>query len=237
MEKINKYNKKYDYSYTLGAFPSLELINKAKNLIELVLISEDYIEKDQLIKRLKEENIAYKVSSKQVSRLADKGNVFVVTLFKKFKSDIREGNHIFLNEVSDMGNLGTIIRTMAGMGFYDLVLVGNCCDIFNPKTVRASMGAIFSLRFRHYEKIEDYIRDFPQNKLYMFMLSKNEDDSIYHLQAEKNFTIVMGNEGRGLPKDYAVYGKMVFIPQSSDIDSFNLPIATAIAMHEFRRFI
>ena len=142
-----------------------------------------------------------------------------------------------LNEISDMGNLGTIIRTMSGFNMLDLALIGNVADIYNPRTIRASMGSIFNIRFKHFENIEAYLEEYPDRKLYMFMLSRNQNDSIYRQKEEGKYSLVFGNEGSGLPESYEKYGRKVFIPQSDLIDSFNLPIAVSMGLYEFNRYI
>lgn len=234
MNKIQKYTKNSEYSYVLGAFPTWELINSCSQFIYKIYMSEEFIKKEEMIIVLEEKNIPYEINDKIIKKLADKGNIYVVGVFYKFSSELKNKNHVVLNEISDMGNLGTIIRTMLGFGIKDLALIGNVCDIFNPKVIRASMGSIFKIRFKHFETIEDYIKIF-NNNLYIFMLSNDEQDSIYNIKKEEPYSIVMGNEGSGLPKEYEKYGKKVFIPQSSEIDSFNLPIATAIGIYEFGR--
>lgn len=133
-----------------------------------------------------------------------------------------------------MGNLGTIIRSMVGFSIYDLVLVGNVADVFNPRTIRASMGAFFKVKISHFDTMEDYIK-LHKNNLYLFMLSMNNQDSIYKKVVKRPYSLVMGNEGSGLPKDFEKFGEKVFIPQSKDVDSLNLPIATSIGLYEFRR--
>ncbi|MDO5026761.1 MAG: TrmH family RNA methyltransferase [Tissierellia bacterium] len=234
--KINKYAKKENYTYTLGAFPSLELIHKRPDLVQEILIHEDYYEKDHLIKLCIEKNLPYEISSKLVNRLANKGNTLVVGVFRKYEDPVKDLNHLVLHEISDMGNLGTILRTMNAFDMRDLVLVGNVCDIFNPKTIRASMGSIFDIRFAHYETMDDYLRDFPARKLYLFMLSRDDKDSIYRIEKPDGlYSLVFGNEGAGLPEDFASFGSKVFIPQSSRVDSINLPIAASIGIYEFRR--
>lgn len=234
--KINKYTKKEDYTYTLGAFPTLDLIEKRPDLIEEIIIHDDYYEKDGLIEKCRERKIKYEINSKQVNRLANKGNTLVIGVFRKYENEIEDKNHVVLHEISDMGNLGTILRTMNAFDMRDLVLVGGVCDVFNPRVVRASMGSIFDIRFKHYETMDDYFREYPNRNIYLFMLSNDKKDSIYHVEKkEGNYSLVFGNEGAGLPDDFSRFGTRVFIPQSDRVDSINLPIAASIGIYEFRR--
>lgn len=234
MRKYKKYNKKEDYSYTLGAFPTYELLESDKK-VEMVFIDDKYNDKENLIKILRDKNIAYEIAPNQIKKLSNKDNTFVIGIFKKESPEItKNNNHVVLHNISDMGNLGTIMRSMLAFSVFDLALVGNVADVYNPKTIRASMGAFFKLRISYYETMEDYINS-HNNKLYLFMLSKDCKDSIYNKKIQSPYSLVMGNEGSGLPEDFSKYGEKIFIPQSEFVDSLNLPIATSIGLYEFRR--
>lgn len=236
MMRINKYNKNDDFSYSLGAFPTLELLDKRPDLVVEVFIHEDYVDRDKLLYTCRARGLRASVNSKQVNRLSNKDNTWVVGVFKKFEDEIEDKNHVVLHEISDMGNLGTIIRTMNAFDMRDLVLVGQVCDVFNPRTVRASMGSIFDMRIKHFETMDEYLKEYPEREVYLFMLSKDDKDSIFHVEKKAGeYSLIFGNEGAGLPEDFSKYGKVVFIPQSDRVDSINLPIAASIGMYEFRR--
>lgn len=234
MRKYKKYSKKEDYTYALGAFPTWELLNSDRE-VEMVFIDDRYHEKDALINVLEKRHIPYEIAPNQIRKLSNKDNIYVIGIFKKYNIAIIEGNnHVILHDISDMGNLGTIIRSMLAFGYKDLVLVGNTVDIYNPKVIRASMGAIFKIRFSIFNTMDEYIEKY-KNNLYLFMLSNDKKDSIQNIEINKPYTLVMGNEGSGLPSNFSKYGRKVFIPQSKDVDSLNLPIATSIGLYEFRR--
>ena len=236
MEKINKYSKKEDYSFTMGAFPTYELILKRTELVKVIYIHDNYHEKEELISTLKEKNLAYEINSKVINRLASKENTYVMGVFEKFNNSILERSHVVLDDISDMGNLGTILRTMNAFGIRDLALVGNVCDIFNPKTIRASMGSIFDIRFEHFDTFDKYYDRFKENReIKLFMLSKNMEDSLRETKKPDVFSLVFGNEGSGLPDYYEKYGTKVFIPQSDSVDSLNLTIAVGVGLYEFTR--
>ena len=236
MEKINKYSKKENYSFTLGAFPTYELINKASDLVEFVYIHENYYEKERLIDLLKFKNINYQISSKAINKLTKKESHLVVGVFEKFSKEIEDSSHVVLDNIADMGNLGTIIRSMNGFGINNLALVGQVCDIFNPKTIRATMGSIFDINFEHFDSMDDYIAKFGKDRrIKLFMLSRDEDDSLYKSDLSGKISLVFGNEGAGLPDFYEKYGDKVFIPQSENVDSLNLTIAVGVGLYEYRR--
>ena len=103
----------------------------------------------------------------------------------------------------------------------------------DPKVVRATMGAVFSLRVKYYEDFSLYRMEQPNHALYPFML----DGSIMLEEAVANvqqpYALVFGNEGSGLPAEFAEMGQAVRIPHNDKIDSLNLSIAVGIGAYAF----
>ena len=169
-----KYKKELDYSYTFGIFPTFELVNKCSNVVQKVMIHESLtITQDiqKLIDICKQKNIQVEFCTKQIEKIAEKDNTKVVGVFSKFENKIDSTqNHIVLVNPSDMGNLGTILRTALGFNMTNIAIIIPCADLFNPKTIRASMGASSRINIQTFDSFEDYIKLFPDNKMYPFML-------------------------------------------------------------------
>lgn len=156
MKKYTKYKKDLEYSYTMGPFPTYELIENKADIVEEVLISEDFNDTEKLINILNDKKIPYTISSKQINKISLKDKEYVIGVFKKQKSKLQEKNHIILDGIDNMGNLGTIMRSMLAFGYKDLALISNTCDVYNPKVVRASMGAFFKLNIQRFDNLQDY---------------------------------------------------------------------------------
>ncbi|WP_300410473.1 TrmH family RNA methyltransferase [Lagierella sp.] len=236
MMRLKNYKKEFDYSYVLGPFPTLELVETRPEILKSVYISPDFNRLEETKKLLNGLGIPYEIDQKNLNRISTKKKEYMAGVFNKYKGKISPGkNHILLDNVSDMGNLGTIIRTMVGFGYKDLALVGNCCDIFNPKVIRGSMGAFFKINFEEFSTLDDY-KAIHDNKIYGFML-KEDSKNIKATKFEDDFTLAFGNEGRGLGEEYdnATISKVI-IPQSEDVDSLNLTIAAAVAMYEALKY-
>lgn len=234
--KIEKYNKDKDYSFTFGAFPTFELIkNKPKQMICLLLHSKLKMSDDiqKLISLCEKNGIEIKRDDKAINKIADKENCFVVGVFKKFTGKNVDDKHIVLVNPSDMGNMGTIMRTMLGFDFKNLVVVRPCVDVFNPKVVRASMGAIFSLNIIEFDSVEEYLKS-NKNKKYFFMLNGKKELGQFQNTSAK-FDLVFGNEASGLPDFLIDVDESVVIKHSKNIDSLNLPISVAMAIYEFSK--
>ena len=96
------------------------------------------------------------------------------------------------------------------------------------------MGAIFGLNVRYYDDFEAYRAEFPDHQLYPFMLDASVPLSEGVRNKKEPFALIMGNEGSGLPGEFAQMGQAVRIPHSGEIDSLNLSIAAAIGMYAFK---
>ena len=130
----------------------------------------------------------------------------------------------------------TAMRTLANDRLHqDIAVIRPCVDVFDPKTVRASMGSIFQLRLHVYDDFSQYQAQFPEHTLYPFMLdgSKSLPDVLGDIP--DRWTLIFGNEGSGLPPEFSRLGQPVRIPSSNKVDSLNLSIAAAIGIYAFAR--
>ena len=232
-----KYDKTSEYSYCFGGFPTYELLTQKPNsVIEIIL--HDKLEKNEdtekILSLAKKHKLRVSHNSKMIEKLSGKGNVYIMAVFKKYDSPARLNvNQVLLHNPSDAGNLGTIIRVMLGFGYKDLCIIKPCVDPFDPKTIRASMGSIFSMNITLFDTLDDYLK-VNKSHIYPFMLQANT-----HLQdlESKNFphTLAFGNEARGLDDNYLNIGTPLKIRHSSNIDSLNLSMAVGIALYEFNK--
>ncbi|MBR4867127.1 MAG: TrmH family RNA methyltransferase [Clostridia bacterium] len=233
MEKIKKYHRVDPNSYTLGSFPTYELLESKPELVKKVIYSPEYEGTEKLLAFTKKLGVPCFEEPQSIRRISDKGNVYVAALFQKPEREaLKSDTHVLLVNPSDMGNLGTIIRTAAGMGGCDIAMISPCADLYDPRTVRASMGALFRIRTAVYPSLEEYRKCYSEYALYPFML-KGSVELGKLAEAKKKRTLVFGNEATGLPDEYAAYGQSVRIPMSSLVDSYNLAISVGIGLYAF----
>ena len=234
--KIEKYHKENDYSFSFGAFPTFELINKKKGACTCILVHSK-LKRTEDIENLflicKQNSIPVFEDDKTINKISDKENCFVVGVFKKFQGVLTDDSHIVLVNPSDMGNMGTIMRTMLGFNIKNLIVIKPCVDVFNPKVVRASMGSIFSLNIVEFNSVEEYLNQ-CKNKKYFFMLNGEKQLGKFENKYNK-FDLVFGNEASGLPEFLLHHDESVVISHSKNIDSLNLPISVAMAIYEFNK--
>lgn len=230
------YRKDDETSYALGVFVTIELLKqRPQDVIRVVVHSS--IEKNKgypIIQQLCEKHhIHIDIHDKTIEKLSPKSNCFAIGIFRKYTLEIEDNNHVVLVNPMDMGNMGTIMRTMLGFHYKDLVIIRPAVDIFDPKVIRASMGAIFHLHIQYYDSFEEYYQSYHHHEFYPLMLkgAKNIHDVMTH----HTHSLIFGNESSGLPDCYLDYGQSVFIPHSEAIDSLNLSMALGLTLFHFSK--
>lgn len=143
-----------------------------------------------------------------------------------------------LDSIQDPGNLGTILRIADWYGISRIVCSENAVDVFNPKVVQASMGAIFRIKTEVME-LSDFIKNAVEREIPVFGTFL-EGKNIYEQTLSSNGIIVLGNEGNGIsePISQLITQKLLipcFSAHKNKPESLNVAIAAAICCSEFRR--
>lgn len=238
MPSLEAYRRELDYSYAPGIFPSLECMLKRPEGVRRLLISEKGKDSEgvgKLLALAEEKGIRVEVADKALARVSGKENCFAAAVFEKRPQTLRDEDHIVLHHIADQGNLGTVLRTALGFGWHDIAIIRPAADVYDPKVVRASMGALFSLRVKEYGDFEAYRREFPDHGAYPFMLDGSVGMDEAARSPRRPCALIFGNEGAGLPPEFCMLGQPVRIPSSDEVDSLNLAVAAAIGMYGFRR--
>ena len=236
MPSLEAYRSDLDYSYAPGIFPSMECLLYRPESVRRLLVHSAAAGREgigKLTELAEAHRIRIEEADRALGRISGKENCFAAAVFGKFRDELRKDHpHVVLHRPGDSGNAGTILRTSLGFGMEDVALIRPCVDVFDPRTVRASMGSLFRLRVRVYDSFEEYRAEFPDRQLYPFMLDASvplreirEVPSVYSL--------VFGNEGSGLPAEFAAMGQPVRIESSDKVDSLNLAIAAGIGIYYF----
>ncbi len=239
MPSLSSYSAELDYAYAPGMFPAVEcLLNRPESCRRVLLHSrsEGTEGAQRLLELAQQHHVRVEIADKALGRISGKENCFAAAVFEKFSDTLdAEKPHIVLHHPSDCGNLGTIFRTALGFDVQDVAVIRPCADAFDPRTVRASMGSIFQLRLHVYDDFDQYRAQYPAHALYPFMLdgSKSLPDVLGEIP--EKWSLIFGNEGSGLPPEFAQMGQPVRIPSSNKVDSLNLSIAAAIGIYAFAR--
>lgn len=232
--QIKPYKKNSSYSYSLGAFPTYELLLSKPEMVIKVLVHSSYSDTHSLKKLCARHDIPVEINDKLIGRISDKDNCYVAGIFEKYSCTLsKDRPHIVLVNPSNMGNLGTIIRTIVGFGLYDIAIILPGADIYNPKSVRSSMGALFKLNFQLFDSFDEYRKQYDKHDIYTFMINEDRTVNIKDCSKSKLFSLVFGNEASGLDDSFLNIGTSVMIPQSPDVDSLNLTIAVGVGVYTF----
>ena len=233
MIKVNSYKSDNIYTYGLGATVAMEYLLKRRDAVKAVILHPGFrsVETIEKIKNICGNDIPISTEEKPFNILSKKDNCFVIAVIEKKKVELKEGNHMVLVNPSNCGNMGTIVRSCLGFGVEDLAIVGKTsADPFDPKTIRASMGACASVRIEVFNDFSDYQKRFPDNNLYPFMLDGST--KLQETTINKPFSLIMGNEATGLDPAFKNIGQPIRIEHSSNIDSLNITIAASIGLYE-----
>lgn len=162
------------------------------------------------------------------------GPLFAVAMPQRQKDEPLE-NAVILENVQDPGNVGTVIRTANAFGIGAVLLVGACADLYNPKTVRSTMGAIFRQRVEQLEmgELKALLR---KNDLPLYGAALSDQARDLRETALRRAAVAIGSEGQGLSQALLdVCTRTVKIPMSVHCESLNAAAAAAALLWEMAR--
>ncbi len=142
---------------------------------------------------------------------------------------------LIIDRIQDPGNLGTILRTALGVGVDGIWLIEGTVDLFNPKVVRASAGAVLGLPFSYMSSATcvAHARD-----LGLELIASEIEDGVSYFKCNflQPVALIIGNEANGV-SDFLKFqaSRKVFIPQTESVQSLNAAIATAVLLYEIKR--
>ena len=143
--------------------------------------------------------------------------------------------YVILEDIQDPGNLGTIMRTAEGAGAAGIIMSKGCVDIYNPKTIRSTMGSAYRVPFLYVDDLKTAIEKIRSCEIEVFAAHLNGktyyDDINYHRAA-----FLIGNEGNGLSDEVANQATSYLkIPMEGQLESLNASVAASILMYEASR--
>lgn len=216
-----------------------------KQQIAKVYVTQVFLDKhkgDAIGERLSEvgfETVTEEVFAKMSDTKTPQG---VMCLVKWPKYDIKDlifdakGTFVVLEDLQDPGNLGTIIRTGEGAGISGVIMTKETVDIFNPKTIRATMGSIYRVPFVYVEDIAEAIKILKEAGISVYAAHLKGTQYYDAFDYTKGSAFLIGNEGNGLKEQTADLADVyVKIPMAGQVESLNAAIATTLFMYEAAR--
>lgn len=147
-----------------------------------------------------------------------------------------QGFFIIADEIQDPGNLGTLLRTAHGAGAHGLFLSKGSVDIYNPKTIRATMGSIFHIPLFIDLDMEWLIPKLITQDTNLYATALEESKMLYDYDYREKTGIIIGNEANGInEKTKELVSNFIKIPMPGNAESLNASIAAGICMFEVVR--
>ena len=156
-----------------------------------------------------------------------------------FSELLKQKNPMFLvlEDLQDPGNLGTIMRTAEGAGATALLLGKGCVDLYNPKTVRSTMGSIYRVPFLYFEDLKEVLMELKKNDILVcaaHLKGKKYYDRVNY--KEGGVAFLVGNESRGISEELVEQAELLIkIPMAGRVESLNASISAGILMYEAYR--
>jgi len=143
---------------------------------------------------------------------------------------------VVLDRIQDPGNLGTIIRTCAAAGITALLLVNGTVDLYNPKVIRSTMGALFQVPIVERLKDSEAIKWLQEHSIEIMVADLDGEEYYYSIDLRKPLAIVIGNENKGLSSIWKKAArKKVKIPIPGLTESLNASVAAGIILYDVVR--
>ena len=148
-----------------------------------------------------------------------------------YKKHCRMKKVILLEGIKDAGNLGTILRSATAFGVDGVVLFGDCVDIYNPKTVRSSVGNLWKIPVAHVENFDD-IKEIFKNFSKIVTLPKS-NNYLKNFKPKYPCLVMFGSEADGLSDDLIkLSDESLKIEMKENVESLNLASSVSVIMYE-----
>ena len=237
--------KKYRDEYNEYVIEGIKLIKEAiaENAnIKTIVACDDCVKNEEIDPKVMyeiakfnciyvEENVFKSISDVQNHQ----GLLAVMSKEEEEKIDYTEDIIVVLDDIQDPGNIGTILRTIDSAGLKQVIVSKRSGDVYNPKVVRSTMGAILRVNVIESENLLETLKELRKHKFEIIATSLETDKSIYDIEY-KGKVIVIGNEANGVSKEVLEFAdKKIKIPMLGKTESLNAAVATGIITYEYVR--
>ena len=231
--------KKGREEHNLFLIEGLRLIESAlskPSMIKVLYFNEKFKEKNSLLLKrvISEKIINEKVPTKDLKKISStvtpSGIIALCHIPKRKVLNFNHSKWIYLDKVSDPGNLGTLLRSAAWFNFKNIALSKDCVDPYNPKVVRASMGGVFDLSIHTEIELKGFSKD------YLIIGASKSGLNINSFTKPNKFVLIIGSESNGISKEnLSEINQMITIKKTGKGESLNAGTAGSIIMYEFSR--
>ncbi len=227
------HQKKYRKSaYLIEGWHLFEEAVQAGVTIEKVFALESY--RDQLAAFPQTIWVSEEILRDLADTQTPQGIVALIQKEEVVLPDFRQGKYLFLEDVQDPGNVGTMIRTADAAGFTGVIVSDKSADIYSLKTLRSMQGSHFHLPI-YRMPLTSFVEEAKKSDLPILATTLSRDSKDYReLSSPENFVLVMGNEGQGISSVIAESAdQLVHISMKGRAESLNVAVAAGILMFYF----
>ena len=213
-----------------------------KEWIREIYVSESFCHREnnqQLLKGRTFEIVADDVFKKISDTVTPQGILCVLNRpTYELEALMEKKNPLFLilEDIQDPGNLGTIMRTAEGAGVDGIFMSDQTVDLFNPKTIRSSMGSIFRMPFFYEDSLKERLEYLKKKQITLY--AAHLEGAVFYdtPNYQKGTAFLIGNEGQGLKAQTAALADVaVKIPMCGKVESLNAAIAASLLAYEANR--
>lgn len=210
--------------------------------IKEIYVSESFYEKGTAREKIEQCNYEI-ISDDLFKKVSDtqtpQGILCVMKQYHYTLEDLfQKENPLFLilEDIQDPGNLGTMVRTAEGAGVDGIIMTKGTVDIYNPKTIRSTMGSVYRMPFFYTDDLLGIMKKLQERNVTLYAAHLKGNQYYHQLDFKGGTAFLIGNEGNGLKDETAenadVYMK---IPMEGKVESLNAAVASVILMYEAAR--
>lgn len=235
-------NKKFREKEKLFFAEGIKVIEESLDFVkpEFIALSENF-DDEALLKKLTENACEiYYFSENLFKNLTDTLNSQgIIGYYKHLHisgiDDIKKGKYLYLDQLQDPGNIGTLIRSAIAFNLDGIIFSSDSVEIYNPKLIRSTMASIFKIKIYLLDRKED-LEKLKDKKFEIITTSLDLKNPSYNYEFSDDFILVLGNEANGV-SDYlmSIADRNIYIPISENLESLNVGVAGSIIMYEINR--
>ncbi len=191
------------------------------------------------LERMGFETVSEDILAKMSDTRAPQGILFVVRQPRYTLEQLLDAPSpllVVLENIQDPGNLGTIIRTGEGAGVTGVIMSRQTVDLFNPKTIRATMGSVFRVPFLYTDSLKEVIGQLRGRGIHVYAAHLEGKRYYESFSFREGTAFLIGNEGNGLCRETAELAEEYLkIPMEGRVESLNAAVAASLLMYEAHR--
>lgn len=227
--------KKYRQESALFLVENFVIIKDALNSgddAQMIFLSSYFIEKNK-----EEVEFLKKHSQAEFFEITDKLNKEfssldtpsgVAAVYSKVERELSSSPKIYLDNINDPGNLGTIMRSAAAFGFENIILSADCVDIYNHKTISSAKNSIFKLNVLIDEE-GTWLKKNISKEMKLYVSDVKDGQDVFEFKASLDFCLVLGSESHGVREEISkMADERLMIRMGGNMESLNVAVAAGI---------